>query len=347
MRRATEPRVLHVLPHPGGGGETYVDYVSGMDGYSFDRLYVAPKPRPSLSALAGALRAQITGRRFDLVHVHGEVAGALCLPVLALQPSVITINGLHLVRRLDGWMRSVAETNLRLLTRATSATICVSDSELAEVRAVVGESERVVLVRNGIDAVAPPTPDERAAIRSELGLGASDVAGVFLAALDTHKEPLLAARAAHAASAGGAPVVLLFVGEGPLRGELEALSGPTQAVRVLGYRRDARRILASADFFVLPSRREGLSFALLEAMSAGLVPVVSDAPGNRDAVGDAGVVIPAGDAEAFSSALMRLTRDDHSRRELGEQAKARASQFSSRQMIDSTRRIYEAVVRRA
>lgn len=336
-----DPRVLHVLPHPGGGGETYVDYLSRMEGYVFDKLYVAPSHRPSPSALSGALRAQVSSSRFDLVHVHGEVAGGLCLPALALRPSVVTINGLHLARRLHGWSRSVAETNLRMVTRAASATICVGDAELAEVRAMVGDSERVVLVRNGIDPVPTPTPDERATLRLDLGLQPTDVVGVFLAALDPHKEPLLAAHAVQAATADGAPVVLLFVGDGQLRRELEALTRQTQAVRVLGFRRDARQILGSADFFVLPSRREGLSFALLEAMSAGLAPIVSDAPGNRDAVGSAGIVARSGDTTAFASAFTRLAGDEHARRKLGEQAKARAKRFTSGEMVSRTRDVYD------
>lgn len=315
-----------------------------MEGYSFDRLYVAPKPQPSLSAFFGALRAQVSGRRFDLLHVHGEVAGGLCLPALALRPSVVTINGLHLVRRLDGWMKSMAATNLRLVTHAASATICVGDAELTEVQAVVGDSERIVLVRNGIDPVPPLDPNERAAARSELGLQSSDVVGVFLAALDPHKEPILAANAARAASAEGAQVVLLFVGDGPLRGELEALAGLTQAIRVLGFRQDAARILGAADFFVLPSRREGLSFALLEAMSAGLPPIVSDAPGNRDAVGSAGIVVSEGGHAAFASAFGTVAHEEKARRELAERARSRAALFSSREMVSRTRDVYDRVL---
>ena len=63
----------------------------------------------------------------------------------------------------------------------------------------------------------------------------------------------------------GAPFVLLVAGDGPLAG---ALAG--ERVRMLGQRDDVPALLAAADILVLPSAREGLSFALLEAMAAGL-----------------------------------------------------------------------------
>lgn len=337
-------RVIHVLPHPGGGGETYVDYLTTMEGYAFERLYIAPDPRPRPSAFLGAIRAQARGRRFDLVHVHGEVGAGLCLPSLKLRPSVVTINGLHLVRRLDGWKRLVAEANLRLIVRAASTTICVGEAELADVRAVVGDSSRLVLVKNGVDPQRPYTPDERRAARAELGIASEDFVGVCLAALDRHKEPLVAAQAALATAEGGVPAVLLFAGDGPLRSDLDALASRSRAIQVLGFRRDRSRIFAAADFFVLPSRREGLSFALLEAMSSGLPPVVSDAPGNEDAVGEAGIVVPSGNAAAFASAFRRLALNGRERYELSERARTQAARFSGREMVERTRDVYAHVL---
>ena len=53
-----EPSVLHVLPYPGGGGETYVNQLARMDGYRFERMFVAPGPTHSPAVLAGGIRAQ-------------------------------------------------------------------------------------------------------------------------------------------------------------------------------------------------------------------------------------------------------------------------------------------------
>ena len=51
--QAPERSVLHVLPHPGGGGETYVDLLDEMPGYRFSRVYLAPSPRPTLALARG------------------------------------------------------------------------------------------------------------------------------------------------------------------------------------------------------------------------------------------------------------------------------------------------------
>lgn len=337
-----EARVLHVLPHPGGGGERYVDCLAQMEGYHIERRYIASRPELRAEALRGGLRAQLGSRHYELLHVHGEVASAICLSSLALRPSIVTTHGLNVVRRLVGWRKGVAEANLRVIVRAASATICVGEAELEDVRAVVGESPRLALIQNGVDGPHLPNADERAAARAEFGLGPTVNVGVYLGALDRHKEPIVAAQAALAVEGAGVPIVLLIAGDGPLRAELGAIVGESTAVRLLGFQLDVRPVLAAADFFVLPSQHEGLSFALLEAMSLGLPAVVSDAPGNLEVVGDAGIVAPRGDVAAFASAFKRLCLDQSERGVLGERAAVRvAERYSQKVMVQRTREIYD------
>jgi glycosyltransferase involved in cell wall biosynthesis len=131
-------------------------------------------------------------------------------------------------------------------------------------------------------------------------------------------------------------VALLVAGEGPLRAEVEGAA--TRPIHVLGFQHDVRPVLAAADFFVLSSEREGLSFAVLEAMSLGLVPVVSDVPGNPEAVGDSGIVVPFGDRRAFAEAFGRVARGEAS----GERARARVlSDFRADEMIRRTGELYD------
>jgi glycosyltransferase involved in cell wall biosynthesis len=337
---SAERSVLHVLPHRGGGGETYVDTLAAMDGYRFDRVHLAP-------ALAGAARHLPRGvarafgwaHRHDLVHVHGEAVAALCLPLLVAKPSVVTLHGLHLVRRLEGARRRAAELNLRAVVRAADRTICVSETEHELLARILGHAaDRAVVIRNGVRIPPPTSPEERAATRRELGLGEDDGVAIWVGSRDERKDPLTAARAAVAAS-----VPLLVVGEAPRPNTLDGETSPL--VRVLGRRDDVPRLLAASDVFVHTARREGLSLSLLEAMAHGLAPVVSDVPENVEAIGETGIAVAPGGEAGLAAALRRLTTNPAERMALGEGARGRAAErFDAPTMVARTRALYEEVL---
>jgi glycosyltransferase involved in cell wall biosynthesis len=180
-----------------------------------------------------------------------------------------------------------------------------------------------------------PTAQERSAARAELGLPPDAVVGLFLGELSDRKDPLGAIAAARDAG-----IELLVAGDGPLRGRVEAEQDET--TRVLGQRDDPERLIAAADLFVLPSSREGLSLALLEAMAAGRPPVVADGPGNPEAVGEAGIVVPAGDTAALTQALARLRDDPAERERLGGKARECVrTEYSEQRLFDAVRAAYE------
>jgi glycosyltransferase involved in cell wall biosynthesis len=345
----TDLGVLHVLPHPGGGGERYVDALCQMSGFRFDRLYLAAsrEPLPALPRLASTVpRVNLHAERYDLVHVHGEIAGFLCLPALARRPSVVTLHGLSFVRRSTMAASKVAAINLRLLVSAATKTISVSPAEESEIIEIVGESAaaKLDLVPLGVEARSGVTADERSAARAALETDAGMVV-VMVGALDYPKDPLTAARAALAAAESGLSLTLLVAGEGSLRSQVEELARDSGGiVRLLGHRDDVPRLLAAADAFVLSSRHEGLPYALLDAMAAGLPSIVTDYPGARDAVSDAGLIVPRKDVSAMAQALRQLTGDPAERRALGERARARATEiFSQDAMVERTRAIYGEV----
>lgn len=329
--------MLHVLPHPGGGGETYVDVLEAMPSYRFSRIYLAHSPSPPLAQLGrGVVEAFRRARGHDVLHVHGEVAGGLCLPLLATRASVVTLHGLHLTRRLTGVRQTAAALNLRSVGRASNCTICVSNAERAELATFVGRSAALaVVIHNGVHLPNLADETERGETRRELGLTESEPVGIWVASLDERKDPLMAIRAAQRAS-----VALLVVGDGPLRRQVErAAHGP---VRVLGHRLDVPRLLAASDFFVLTSRQEGLAYSLLEAMAQGVPPVVAELPENLEAIGDAGLLFS--DERALVAALRRFATTANERATLGERARQRITEcFAAEEMIARTRAVYDDV----
>jgi glycosyltransferase involved in cell wall biosynthesis len=322
-----ERRVLHVLPHAGGGGDTYVDMLEGMPGYAFTRVHLAPVRKPNALTVARGLADVMRRLRgHDLVHVHGEVTGTLFLPLLAARPSVVTLHGLHFLRRVEGLARRGAELNLRAVVRAADRTICVSDAE-QDVLATVTGTGKTVVVHNGV----------RLGDAEPARLDLPRPVGIWVGSLDERRDPLAVVRAADRSSTS-----LVIVGEGALRGDVERAAG--RQVHVLGQRPDVPNLLAAADFFVLMSQREGLSFALLEAMAHGLPAIVADIPENREAIGDSGIAVPYGDENAVASAMRRFVDEDE-RATLSNRARHRvAERFSVEQMIAQTCAVYDAVL---
>ncbi len=339
--------MLHVLPHRGGGAETYVDLLERLGGFEHERVALSGGRTP-LSAATSLPRGYPAIARAaagaDLVHAHGDVAAVLALPLLRRSPSVVTTHGLHFLRRARGARLAAARRGLRAVAHSAGCTVCTSAAERDELAALLGPqlATRLAVVHNGVD-VPEADPDARAAARAELGLGDGDVAALFLGELEARKAPLVAVAAARRAVSDGAPLVLLVAGDGPEAGAVRAWS--SRVVRPLGFRRDPERLLTAADIFVLPSEREGLSFAVLEAMAAGLAMVVSDGPGNPEAVGDAGVVVPVGDVGALAAALGSLALDRERRERLGAAARERVrAQFSVEQMLDGVAAAYAAAL---
>jgi glycosyltransferase involved in cell wall biosynthesis len=334
--------VLHVLPHPGAGGEAYVELLEPMEGFRFERVSLTER-RGALEVIGGVARARRAARSADLVHLHGDTAAILCMRLLRRQPAVITFNGLHLLRRTHGLPRRLIAFDLKRAIGAARASICVAESELRDAASVAGGRlrESLVLIHNGIPDRGEAAADVRSGTRRELGLADEQVAVLYVGQLEARKGVLDLAAALEGARRRHEGLIGVFAGDGPLRAEIASRAGPDGA-RILGHRDDVERLLQAADVFAMPSEREGLSLAVLEAMARGLAVVVSDGPGNPDAVGDAGIVFPYGEPQALANALDELASDPGLRARLGEAARERArTRFRAERMVAETREVYE------
>lgn len=122
---------------------------------------------------------------------------------------------------------------------------------------------------------------------------------------------------------------LVFVGDGPLREELQRQAGAR--VSFLGQRADVSELLAGFDVFVLPSNTEGMSIALLEAMAAGCPIVVTAVGGNVELIKhmQTGLVVPPNDEAALRTAIERLLADPVLATRLGTAARAVAEKDHS------------------
>jgi glycosyltransferase involved in cell wall biosynthesis len=318
--------VLHVLPHPGGGAETYIDLLEGLPGYSHRRVALSvtrSRLRGVPSVLARRREVARLAGAADLVHVHGDMAAMLLPAAARRRPLVFTTHGLHRLRRSEGGAGRLVRRRLRTAVAASGRTICIAGDERTDLAAALPAElqDRLVVVANGVPLPPPADLGQRTRTRAELGLGEDELGALFAGQLEQRKDPLGAIEAVEAARARGARVVLLIAGDGPLAAAVEARAG--DAVRVLGQRDDLARLYDAADLFLLPSHREGMSFALLEAMAHGLAPLVADGTGNAETVADAGLLFPPGDLAALSELLGSLAADRLARGRLGAAARER------------------------
>jgi glycosyltransferase involved in cell wall biosynthesis len=110
-----------------------------------------------------------------------------------------------------------------------------------------------------------------------------------------------------------------------------------------------REYLRSADLFVLPSRSEGFSNAIIEAMAASLPVVATEVGGNAEAVQDGltGFITPPEDPGALADAMIRLLEDPVAARRMGAAGKQlTAERFTTNAMMSSIQAIYEDLLSR-
>lgn len=145
---------------------------------------------------------------------------------------------------------------------------------------------------------------------------------------------------------------LVIVGDGPLRADLESLIdalGLRQYVWLAGEQSDVPAWLRSLDLFVLPSRSEGISNTILEAMACGLPVVATDVGGNSELVeaGVTGELVAAGDVEALAHRLARAIDEPARLQAQGRAGRRRAEQrFSLDAMVAGYESMYDWMLAR-
>lgn len=142
---------------------------------------------------------------------------------------------------------------------------------------------------------------------------------------------------------------LVLVGDGQdrqvLTDSIRSL-GLESVVTMLGQRSDITQLLGIGDLFVFPSLTEGFPLAVLEAMAAGRAIAAFKLPSFRECVeeGKSGVLVPIGDAEALTKAVLELLQDPAKIDSMGRECRAVAGRFLQRTSSEKLEKIYADLV---
>jgi len=122
--------------------------------------------------------------------------------------------------------------------------------------------------------------------------------------------------------------------------ELENTEQPDAQLRFLGIRGDVSGVLKAADFVVQSSHIDGFCLAAVEGMAAGKPVIVSDIPGLKDVVGDAGVLFPHADPVSLAQEIAHLAHDEQYCHEVASRCSERAKHFGLDKMLQGYMSVY-------
>lgn len=291
-------------------------------GTRFAPVEIPASPRPNDVRAVGALRAAVSGASppVDVVHAHGLRAGFVAAVARTGHPLVVSWHNAALSRGLRGSVHALLE---RLVARAATVTLGASADLVERAREVGSRDARLAEVAA---PELPPARRSRAAVRAEFGAAPGTPVILSVGRLHPQKRHDLLIRAAARWRALSPAPVVLIAGSGPSYMALAALISESHApVQLIGHRGDVADLLAAADLAVVTSDWEARQLFAQEALRAG-VPLVATAVGGLpELVGDAAVLVPPGDLEAFDARVRDLLSGPERRERYAEAGRARAA----------------------
>ncbi len=328
-----------------------------QDGVPVWRVFVDPTSwRSKALAALGFVRAfAVTSQRFSIVHLHGFSQKSVVVALLALvyrKRLAIKLTSfgdddpVSISKR--GWLPAWC-------LRKSDVFFAVSPRFRESYDRLGLPSGRFRVIPNGVDLLRfrPPVDDERGALRNRLRIPAGDPVVLFVGFFSREKRPdLLFDAWADMVAARGCQATLVFVGatrssyhevDAQLATDIRAEAerrGLAGQVHFVESTRTIEEFHRAADIFVLPSLREGMPNALLEAMASGAACIVTRLEGITDHIiehGRNGLLFPPGDGAALAEALTLVARDPAHARQLGAEARRTVE---ARFALDQTAREY-------
>ncbi len=317
----------------------------------FERLPWKPKNIQSYKML----KKIIDEGKFDIIHCHTPV-GAMIARLAALSARkkgtkvIYTAHGFHFFTGAPmlNWLLFYPVE--KLLSPVTDVLITINREDHARALKKL-HAKRIEYVPGvGINtAKFRNLTIDRKAKRGSLGYGEEDFLMLTVAEMTANKNHITILNALSLLKEKGelGNIHYLICGRGEMWASLEASArelGISDHVNFLGYRTDAPELYKASDLFAFVTFREGLSVALMEAMSSGMPIVCAKIRGNTDLVDhNVSGIFTENSPEAVAENILALYRDPERRKALGQAASEKVQLFDDKNVLEQVRNIYLSV----
>lgn len=283
----------------------------------------------------------------DILHVNSSKAGVLGSIVGKLYglPVVFTAHGFQYLEPMPSAKHKFFRLCEYIAKPFRDYVITVSNRDRsAALKDRVIDGPRSETIYHGI---TPPDFLDAVAARTALGLPTdATIVGCIANFYPTKGIDVLLT--AYAETFGqSSKVRLAIIGDGPERDELKRQArrlGITPQVIFVGHRSHAAQYMRAFHVFILPSRKEGFPYALLEALAAGLPIIATDVGGVAELVGEAAELVPSEKPHTLATTLKRVLEDTTLQNTLSQKALDRFERFTIDRMLRATQAVYDRLL---
>lgn len=299
------------------------------------------------------IKRLVEKEKYDIVHCHTPVA-AMCTRLACKNlrkkgtKVIYTAHGFHFYKGapLKNWL--IYYPVERFLTRYTDCQITINHEDYARAQRLYQKKGGRVVYVPGVGFAAEKFVCNaiiRAEMRAELGIQDNEIMLLSVGEINQNKNHKTVIEAL--SKSGRKDIRYVVCGIGPLLDSHRQLIhelGLEDQVMFVGYRTDVEKFYQAADLFVIPSFREGLPVAPMEAMAAGLPCLASRIRGNVDLFAESQLMFDPHDVGSLCRALVKATDPNIARQEIDRNRKTLQC-FSTEEVIREMKRIYENVIR--
>lgn len=296
----------------------------------------------------------IEKNNIEVVHCHTPVGGVMArLAAKKFRKKgckvIYTVHGLQFYNgspKKDWLMYYPVE---KFLSRFTDAIITINHEDCKRVSEKFNNNRTYYIPGVGVDLDKfGDIQIDKQKKKNELGIGNDDIVLLSVGELIPRKNHQVVIKAI--SKINDLRVKYFIAGTGPLKETLDQTIkefGLENRVFLLGYRTDVKELLECTDIFVLPSRQEGLSVALMESMAGALPVVCSRIRGNIDLIdeGKGGYLCSVSESDEYAEAIRKLVDDLSLCKKMGEYNQQKMNGFSISVVDQKMRCIYQELLK--